>query len=307
MANPNGGLNETLQYFVNRVEQLSHRTLRVVVVDSWGNFADDAEELVVGDVSSGKADLGWASAWAFDDSGVTAFRALQAPMLIDSYAVEKAVIKRGIPDEMMRALDHLGLAGLGVLAGDLSKTVAKDHPLLGPSDWQGITFWPGGYRRQAEAVRALGVSAIGGANDAFETSLRAYAGHQDRPSFPFVTANLNLWPEMDVLLANPGRIARLTGEQKAWLARAAKEAAGRSVELVGRDAQILVSVCKEGSRFANVSDADLKKLRALLDPVYIDLQEDPATKDFIEQIENVKRSTPPEPALPIPADCRFSA
>ena len=38
-------------------------------------------------------------------------------MLIDSYALEEAVIESGVTEEMMQGLDKLGVVGLGVPRG----------------------------------------------------------------------------------------------------------------------------------------------------------------------------------------------
>ena len=73
--------------------------------------------------------------------GVKSFQALTAPMLIDSYALENAVIESGVTEEMMEGLDELGVAGLGVLAdGSAPADRASTRPILGPADWRGISF-----------------------------------------------------------------------------------------------------------------------------------------------------------------------
>ena len=44
-------------------------------------------------------------------------------------------------------------------------------------------------------------------NERFEASLFLYERNVLTHPAPYVTANVNLWPQMDVLLANPGRLA----------------------------------------------------------------------------------------------------
>jgi hypothetical protein len=122
-----------------------------------------------------------------------------------------------------------------------------------------------------------------------------------------VTANVNLWPQTDVLLANPGRLAALTGQQRGWLQQAAAEATGNSVGLADRDAELVGFTCKSGTRFANASQADLGGLRKAVAPVYAKLKDDPQSKAFIEQIQALKRSTPAGAALRIPAGCTGAA
>jgi hypothetical protein len=114
---------------------------------------------------------------------------------------------------------------------------------------------------------------------------------------------VTLWPQMDVLLANPARLQALTGEQRGWLEEAAKEAAARSPALADTDARALGESCASGVRFAEASEADLAALEAAFAPVYANLQRQPDTRAFIERIQTLKHSTAPESELVIPSDC----
>ncbi len=106
MANAYGDLSDVpaVQYFVSRVEERSGGNIRIQLASPWGDYAADAEQQVVRAVAAGKVDLGWSGTRAFDTIGVTSFRALQAPMLIDSYALEQAVVASDIPGQMMQGL-----------------------------------------------------------------------------------------------------------------------------------------------------------------------------------------------------------
>jgi TRAP-type transport system periplasmic protein len=298
--------------FVGRVRERSGGNVRIEVVDKWGRFAADGEQQVVRAVATGQVDLGHAGTRVFDTMGVTGFQALQAPMLIDSYALQRAVLEGGIPREMLQGLDRVGVVGLGVLGGGLSKPIAVKKPLLGLADWRGITFGTYKSEVQAQAIRSLGATpleAFGIARDqalqdgklqAFELFLLAYQLNTYEGLAPYVTANVNLWPQTEVLLANPGRLAALTGQQRGWLQQAATDVA------VGRadpDAQLPTSMCKSGARFANASQADLAALRTAFAPVYASLEQDPKTKAFIKQIQALKQSTPAGAPLAIPAGC----
>jgi TRAP-type C4-dicarboxylate transport system substrate-binding protein len=305
--------------FVGRVRERSGGTVRIEVVDEWGGFAADAEQQAVRAVATGQVDLGHAGTRVFDTMGVTSFQALQAPMLIDSYALQRAVIEGGLPSEMLQGLDRVGVAGLGVLGGGLSKPIAVKQPLLGSADWRGITF--GTYRSevQAQAIRSLGARAVeafglsrahtlkDGRLQGFELNLLAYKHNVLADDAPYVTANLSLWPWTDVLFANPGRLAALTGQQREWLQQAAADAVGSSVGLADHDAELVTFTCKSGARFANASEADLGGLRKAVAPVYAKLRDNPQTKAFIERIQALKRSTPAGATLGIPAGCTGAA
>ncbi len=321
MANAYGDLQTApvIEHFVSQVKERSGGNVRVQVASTWGDYADDAEQQVVRAVAAGKVDLGWAGARVFDTMGVTSFQALQAPMLIDSYALKQAVVASDMPGQMLQGLDKVGVRGLGVLADGLRKPIAVKHPVLGVGDWRGITFGTLKSQGQAQAIRALGATPmevfrrsrnqalLDGRLQGLEMDLFVYEHGGPVQPASYVTANVNLWPQMDVLFANPGRLARLTGQQRGWLQQAAQDAAGRIAALADRDAQSLKNACRSGARFANASPADLAALRNAFAPVYASLEQDPQTKAFIERIQALKRSTAAEAPLAIPAGCTGKA
>ena len=321
MANTAGDLEYFLaiKAFLSQVKERSGGNVRIEVVHRWGDFAADAEQQVVRDVAAGKVDLGWAGTRVFDTMGVTSFQALQAPMLIDSYALEHAVVASDIPGQMLQGLNQVGVRGFGVLADGLRKPIAVKQPMLGLADWRGITFGTYKSQGQAKAIRALGATpmeAIGPSRDqglkdgklqGFEMNLPAYDRNVLAHRAPYVTANVTLWPQMDVLFANPGRLDGLTERQRGWLQQAAQDTAGRSAALADRDAQSLNNTCQSGARFANASQADLAALRKAFAPVYASLEQDPQTKAFIQQIQALKQSTPAAAPLTIPAGCTGKA
>jgi TRAP-type C4-dicarboxylate transport system substrate-binding protein len=321
MANPYGDLNDlpAVQYFVSQVKERSGGNLRIQVTGPWGDYADDAEQQVVRAVAAGKTDLGWSGSRVFDTMGVTSFQALQAPMLIDSYALEQAVVASEIPGQMLRGVDKVGVRGLGVLADGLRRPIAVKHPLLGVGDWRGITFGTLKSQGQAQAIRSLGATPMevfrrarsqalkDGRLQGLEMDLLVYEHGALAQPAPYVTANVTLWPQLDVLFANPGRLTRLTEQQRGWLRQAAQDATGRSPGLADRDAQSLKVACQAGARFANASQANLASLRKAFAPVYASLEQDSQTKVFIQRIQALKQSTAAEAPLAIPAGCTGKA
>ncbi len=322
LANTNGDLSFTpaVEYFVNNLEELSGGDVRIEVADEWGGYASDAEQQVVRAVSAGEVDLGWVGTRVFDTLGATSFQALTTPMLIDSYPLQNAVIEAGITEEMMPGLDSLGVAALGVVPDGLRKPIGVDGAILGPADWQGLTFGTLLSDGQAEAIRALGATSAqvngtereaglaDGTIHGFETSIWV---HQHNPSLPrlapYVTSNVTLWPQMDVLLGNPARLDELAADQREWIEQAAQGAATRSAVLAEKDAKAVGDSCAAGARFAEASAEDLAALESAFAPVYAELQSEPQTKEFIERIQTLKEKTSPGPQLSIPADCTGAA
>jgi TRAP-type C4-dicarboxylate transport system substrate-binding protein len=321
LANTGGEIAQTpaVEYFVERVDELSGGNVRIEVVDQWAEFASDAEQQVVNDVAAGEVDLGWVGSRVFDTLGVDSFQALTAPMLIDSYALQNAVIESGVTDKMLASLDDLRVHGLAVLADGLRRPMGVKGPILGPADWRGIRFGTLKSEGQVEAIRALGggpVQIFGphrsealekGTLQGFEFGLWLFTDPQWSSRAPYVAANVHLWPQMDVVLANPERVDGLSSEQRGWLEKAAQDAARRSAALADRDDKALEVACQAGARFAEASEADLASLREAFEPVYANLRRHSATNAFIERIHALKQSTRAEPGLAVPSECTGTA
>jgi TRAP-type C4-dicarboxylate transport system substrate-binding protein len=318
MASTPSGLNyvPAVADFARRVSVLSGGALQIKVISQWGLYAPGAEAQVIRATAAGQVDLGWAGSRVFDTIGVPGLGALSAPMLIDSYPLETAVLKSSLPARMLAGLSRVHVTGLAVLGDVLRHPIAVRRPLLAPADWRGLSI--GTYRSgvQEQAIRALGaipVVAFGpyrthdlanGAIQGFELDMRTYVHLGLVSSARYVTANVVLWPEFDVLFANPARLASLTGQQRAWLQQAAAAASSSSVMLVaGQNAPNIKQACAMGARFVTATPADLAALRQAFTPVYRSLETDPRTSAFIAQIQHLKKATPPGPAPAIPAGC----
>jgi TRAP-type C4-dicarboxylate transport system substrate-binding protein len=304
-----------ITYLENRVSQLSGGNVRIQVDGS--PAVPDAEQRVVHGVAAGAFDLGFVGTRVFDTLGVRSFQALTAPMLIDSFPLQRAVIGSGIPRQMMAGLGRLRITGLAVLADGLRKPIAVAHPLLSPRDWSGITFATFKSDSQEQAIRALGARVSNlygpplnaalqsGKVQAFEKNLLVVQLLKMQTMAPYVTANLNLWPQPLAVIANPARLAKLAPQQRGWLQQAAGDAAARSTGIFTTAASqhLVESLCTSGARFANASPADIAGLRMAFAPVYASLEQDPQTKTFIGQIQQLKQRTPPGRALVIPSGC----
>jgi TRAP-type transport system periplasmic protein len=81
-------------------------------------------------------------------------------MLIDSYALQQAVVASDIPGQMLQGLTKVGVRGLRVLADGLRKPIAVKQPLLDAADWRGITFGIVKSQGQAQAIQSLGATPM---------------------------------------------------------------------------------------------------------------------------------------------------
>jgi len=316
-----GNVNSGPQYvpaieqFAKRVQNVSAGSLQVEISYSVGDYAPDAETQLLRAVANGSWDLGFVGTSLLDTLEVSTFAGLTAPMLIDSYALEEAVIKSDIPAQMLGGLDPLGVTGLAVLGDGLRRPIGIDKPIVTPADWRGIGFGTYPSVNQSATIRALGATpgpgfaaareqAIeAGTIQGYEFHLSAYHNNLAEKTAPYISANVILWPRTLVLFVNPDRFGRLTAEQRGWLEQVAADTAASSAGLVADETNVVRDICLTGGRFAEASESDLAALRNALAPVYTALERNAATKTFIERILELKGATAAAPGLVVPPDC----
>jgi TRAP-type C4-dicarboxylate transport system substrate-binding protein len=304
LANFNGSTGE-LDGFTNNVWRLSHGTMRIDIKYRWRLGQVRPETGLIGDVRAGKADLGVVGSRAWDTVGVNGFRALGAPLLIDSYALQERVLRSPMIGQMLAGLRPLGLAGIGVLPGPLRKPLGITRPLLKPADYAGLKI---GVQQSLVAdatMRALGATPVWfpvtGPITGFgatEEHISAIQGNQYDRAGKYLTANVNLWPRPLVVFANGKAWAALTPAQQIILTLAVTGdlAAETNVER-GDERADTATLCRRGRlRFVDASPAGLAALRRAVQPVYAQLERDPQTRRYIRQIEAMRQAIPAEPA-----------
>jgi TRAP-type transport system periplasmic protein len=301
-------------YFVRRVDALSDGALRIEVLDRWGGSDPGAEGPLLQAVTAGDVDLGWVGSSALAYRGLPGFGALTAPMLIDSSPLQEAVLRTSIPGRTLRGLSRIRLVGLGILAEGLARPVAVDGPLLDPADWRGIRVGTesGPPVGAIETLGAVPVQAIGaslerqlddGQIQAFDLDIPGYVRLGLASRAAYVTVNVALWPRWDVLLADPDALSSLTEQERAWVRRAAEEAAANSVAITDDGEGFLDEACQGGALFSTASQREIATLRGSFAGIYRTMEQDPVTRAFLEEIQELKRSTPTGSEPSIPAGC----
>jgi TRAP-type C4-dicarboxylate transport system substrate-binding protein len=286
---------EVLQRFAEKVEQLSNGILRLRIENSWGHGRrGNAEVNLIHDIKAGKADLGWAGSRAFDLVGDRAFGPLHAPMMIDSYALERKVVEdEGVVRPMLASLDRLGLEGVGVLPGPLRRPLGV-HRLVAPPDWTGMRIGHAGGEQIARSLRALGArpriivsSGEFAGFDGVESHVTSIAGNGYHHEAPYLTANVVLWPRPLVLFAGEG----VGHAQLALLRRAARAAAPAVVDdLRDSDEDRLGVICRQNLKLPFASGSALAQMRRAFRPVYASLERDAATRATLSRIEQIASS-----------------
>lgn len=306
LMNPVGDPAEITVY-AEEVARLSDGRLRIRIVPSPHQARVDYEAAVIADVRAGRTDLGWTGSRAWGGS----LRALHAPLLIDSYALERRVLASDLPARMLAELEPLGLAGIGILPGPLRRPVGLHGRLLTAHDYHGLAVGEQQSRVAEATLRALGARPVPmsitrdetGLDGVETAALSLQAGHFDGAESR-VSANVNLWPRPLVVFANADLFGRLTDDERRVLRNAAAAAGPRLLAWRPRDeAEIAGNLCRSGTvTFDHAGPADLRGLHTAVKPVYDDLERDPATRTALAEITKLKREVA-QPPTALPA-CR---
>lgn len=300
--------------FVETLESESDGAFRVEITYTYGDGAPDAESRLIQAIASGDLDGGWPSTRAFSRAGIDGLDAIEAPMKLTSYEALDALASGTAAERALAALDGSGVAGLGLDAGDLRRPFAADAFLLGPGDWHGIAFRSYNSPVQTAAIEALGATArdlsfawdeevAGGRLQGIETGIGVYAGNSFGSRLPFVTANVVLWPKVNVLAMAQERLDSLTDEQRGWVDEAVGAALAASATAGHDESSSVQALCEVGVRFALASDEDLAGLEEAMQPVIDALNASEADQALLAEVLAIAAEHPDADVLNVPDDC----
>jgi len=280
------------QPFATAVRELSHGTLQIKIEVPSARLGDlSSETPLVRDVQAGRAQLGITGTQAFDTVGVSSFQALQAPFLINSYALQRSVLDSDLSQQMLAALRPTGLVGLGLLPGVFARPYGITRPLLAASAYRGAKIGTFPALVDGETFRALGAVPVlsGGiaALDGLETDVES-ADTALNVRGATLTGNVIFWPWPGVIFINRHTLESLTAGQRNELSRAAIQTRHGKVYL-GNDTAFVRDLCRR-NKVISASPADLAGLRAAVQPVYRALEANPSTKALIAQITSLRQA-----------------
>jgi TRAP-type C4-dicarboxylate transport system substrate-binding protein len=291
LANDSGDLSGA-QPFATAVSELSHGALQIRIEGPSGRLGDlNSETGLIRAVQAGKAQLGITGTQAFD-ALAGSFQALEAPFLIDSYALQRKVLASDLSQKMLAALKPAGLVGVGLLPGVLARPFSFSRPLVAASDYRGakVGIVPSLVAR--ETFRGLGATPVtsGGIAglDGIETDVFAADTAFHRPGAT-LTGNVVFWPWPGVIFMNRRAFESLTAGQRSDLFRAAAKARAAKIYL-GNDAAYLRDLCRRGTKVVTASPVDLAGLRVAVRPVYRALEANPTTRGFLNAITTMRQA-----------------
>jgi len=338
IANPAGPAHDPgAAFFAAKVAALSHGRLRIAYDDRWGHQGEALETRLIRDVRAGRAELGIAHTRFLVRAGARMFDPLDAPMLVDRYSTQAAVVTGPVGRRMLADTRAAGVEGLALLAGRLAYPVGTRGPIRSVRDVAGREFAlralrPNEHYLPGSPLPALTLHAIGAyprplSNERIFAIYVTAEGSPGRPSIyeddldslffdrygercarpdpecrtlgPWITVDAALWPRTAVIVANAAALARLTPRERGWVRTAAIAAHRRSLSVAGGDQRLLAELCAAGARAVSAPARAVADLHRTLRAAYARLS-DP---QLIGALERLRSRTAPDPPLRIPSGC----
>ena len=258
------------------------------------------ESAIIDDVAAGTYDLAWVAPRPWHAKGVTTFDALMAPFLVDSYALQQAVLDSDLQRDMLAGLDGTGLVGLGILPGPMRRVAMAEGGFRAPGDLRGKRIGIGDSAIAAMTFETLGATtttlpsgAVLRGEDAVEQQLGSVVGNRYQKDLPHVTVDVALWPRPMILFANKGRFDSLSVEQQAALRGAAKPlVASTTAAVEAEDVSAVAELCADAADLVIAGDDAKAALMTAVRPVYDELKKDAKTASMLDRIAEMKAGIP---------------
>lgn len=265
---------------------------------------------LIDQLSGGSVEMATISSAVWDTKDVTAFQALQAPFLVDNYALEREVLNGEIGASMIEQANQQArnIQVLAIHEGGLRKPLGRDKAFTKPADFRGATIRSVQSQVLATGLRALGANPDplplpevyqalqSGTVDGMEANFGLIAGQQYYEVARFVTGNVNFWPFPTVLAMNKDVWDSLTAEQQEALTTAAGNIDDTSLDIVSSPSDLPQQLVNCGLRIVTASDADREALTRAGQRAIPQLPAE--TQELVRQIQEVKDNLPAGAAPP---------
>lgn len=293
------GTPNQISAYIDAVEELSDGTVHITVTPDWGIESGKGygEQATLDGVAKGEVDMAWVGTRAFDDLGGNAFPAFHAPLLIDSYDLQREVFDAGIPQQMLADLEIDGIRPLAVLPGPLRKVVGVEHPFVAPADFEGATLPYEGWDTGDAVFDTLGIVAgshamaqqdISGLDGAV-AQLSSVTGNNYQNVASHLSSNLNLYPRALAVVIGTDVFDALDPRQQRALEEAAEQALAPAFEYaVLEDAESGPIICRSSMQVDTLTDTQLNDLEVALGGVLEGIATDPHSADVFAEIVTLK-------------------
>jgi TRAP-type C4-dicarboxylate transport system substrate-binding protein len=301
LANHDSSLD--LDEYVDAVERLSDGSIRIELENGWREGQVDYEPQTIEDVRAGKVEMAKVSARAFDTAGVRSLQPLVAPFAVDSYALQREVLRSGVAAEMLRGVEGLDLVGVALLPGDLRRPFGVGRPLVEVDDYRGARIATRLSRLGLRTFDALGAagepvapSADVSSFDGAENGIENFQGSSYSGPRRELTMNVALWPRSLAIVMNRDAWEDLSEDQRDLLRAAGRAALDPALDRIrSRDREALGVVCRGREVAINeASPAQLRALRQATAEITRDLERDPSTRAAVREIDALNAEVEPE-------------
>lgn len=311
--NPNGQ-DVAVPTFITRLNAVSGGRLVVSAQEDFEKEKPGAESDLVAAVRDGRLDGAFIPTRALGAAGIHGLDALEAPFLVSSYAVEKALVSGPAAASAMSVFDGTGLVGLGMGVGPLRRPFSLGPALVSPAAWKDRKVRVFHSPVQAATVKALGADGVDASSnfdeavrlhalDAAEIDAAQYLRGAFGTTLPVGVSNVVLWPKMTVFVLNQHVYDSLSDEQRGWLKAAVAAGVAASTQFPYDDSAVAAQLCGSGVRFATASAAQLSDLKAAVQPVLDGLAADPVTAPEYRAVVAAVAAHPGEDSITVPAGC----
>jgi TRAP-type C4-dicarboxylate transport system substrate-binding protein len=302
---------KAIEHFRDEVAKVSDGAVRIKPVYEAAGNVPRFDQVVADLVRSGRVELALVPARTWDEYGVTSLAALQAPFLIRDQGVLDEVVAGELAEPMMQGLRRTGVTGLVLLPENLRHPFGYTRPLRSPHDFTGAAIRAPRSRSTFALLRALGSKPVDIAGEEFEQAVESgrLAGVESAfeialstlHGVPTATGNVTFFPKVNVLVANSSALGELSQSARDALGTAAAHTLDWVKDTNKDEREAALGYCGQGGRVVAASAADIERLVALSEPVYTALQQDAATKRFIQRIGELAQEQSPETVTCEPA------
>lgn len=292
------------------IEQVTEQSGGAITITGHPSYGGDIPLLA--DVRSGTVEMATVSSAVWDNAGVNAFQALQAPFLITNYDIEKGVLSSedgtGLgeiaQDMLTRMEEEAGgdLKGLAIHEGGLRSPLGREKPLVSPADFEGLKIRAVESKVMSEGLKALGAEPSplplpdvfqalqSGTVDGMEANTGLTAGFKYYEVADYFTGNVVFWPFPTVMVINKDVWDGLDETQQGIIEGAAAGTPGFILDtLSGGSDPFAQNLANCGLEFVEASAEDKAALEEAGQSAITALSEtDANTGEFIERIQAVK-------------------
>jgi Bacterial extracellular solute-binding protein, family 7 len=215
--------------------------------------------------------------------------------LIDNDALAEAVATSDTAAQMLEGISSAGVVGLTLWPEDMRHPFAinPQPPFLSPEDFTGMDIRTTTSGISAALVKALGANPVGSESTTYQGAESGLRQGGSLSGTQTATGNVIFFSKYLVLFANSATFEMLSDEQKSILREAAVATQTKAIAEHPREIDAATAYCAEGGTVVLASDEQIAAFEKAAQPVFDQIEQDPANAGYIAAIRDLKASTTP--------------